>query len=71
MDGAARRVCDICGGPLIRSESAGYLHASGRDPHTPVPVRRQGVHGPIIEQSSHGHKRASGSAALFTRGDGR
>lgn len=66
------RVCDTCGEPLtLRSPSGGYVHASGRDSHEPVPVRRQGVHQPSMVQVSHGHKRPSGQAAMFTRGDGR
>lgn len=65
------RVCDVCGEELVRSVSAGYLHASGRDPHTPIPVRHRGVRQPAIEHPSYGHKRPSGSDALFTQGDGR
>lgn len=69
------RVCDLCGEPLVRSKFSGYEHVGGENRgtrrHLAVPVRRKGTGTPIFDRPTTGHKRASGSAALFTRGDGR
>lgn len=70
LPGESTRVCNECGQPLVMGH-AGYTHRDGPDRHVPTPVRRRGAGQPAFDRPDFGHKRPSGSAALFTKGDGR